>query len=162
MTFSMSRLTASRSSFANSSSRPKNGEDEDEDANQNRRLRPSFMKADSERRISQRDRFVNKVMARLYTRRAYTSDLIFSKGAFLSDTSRMISGDLANISKSVGLRSSISMAPPNVSDHHCHTNTVVAGPQGCIAMVFPKSSLVPFLDGNPGVLLSLLGTKVLV
>lgn len=140
-------------------------EEEDNEINQNRRSRPSFTKANSERRsttlIAQRDRFVNKVMARLYTRRAYTRDLVFSKGAFLSDTSRMICGDLAIISKSVGLRSSISMAPPS-SDHHCHTSTVVAGPQGCIAMVFPKSSLVPFLDGNPGVLLSLLGTKVLV
>ena len=113
-------------------------------------------------RKDDRDRFVNKVLARLYARQAYTDGLIFSRGAFLSDTSRMISGDLAHISKSAGLRSSISMSSVDHYAQHTHTSTLMAGPDGCVAMVFPKSSLVPFLDSNPGVLLSLLGTKVLI
>lgn len=110
-----------------------------------------------------RAKFANRVLARLYVRRAYTENLVFSKGTFLSDTSRMISGDLAHISKSDGLRSS--MAHDNAAQnetHHCHTSSMLAGPQGCVTMIFPKSSLVPFLDANPGVLLSLLGTKVLL
>ena len=39
---------------------------------------------------------------------------------------------------------------------------MMAGPEGCVAIVFPRSSLVPFLDASPGVLLSLLGTQVVV
>mmetsp|Transcript_30916 Transcript_30916/g.74283 ORF Transcript_30916/g.74283 Transcript_30916/m.74283 type:complete len:1382 (+) Transcript_30916:179-4324(+) len=109
----------------------------------------------------QRDKFVNKVLARLYSRQAYTQNMVFSRGCFLCDTSRMISGDLATINKMGGRSSSIASGGSN-NDHHCHTSTMLAGKQGCVAMVFPKSSLVPFLDSNPGLLLSLLGTKVLV
>ncbi|CAJ1962955.1 unnamed protein product [Cylindrotheca closterium] len=83
----------------------------------------------------QRDKFANKVLARF--------------------------GDLATINKMGGRSSSIASGGSN-NDHHCHTSTMLAGKQGCVAMVFPKSSLVPFLDANPGLLLSLLGTKVLV
>lgn len=110
-----------------------------------------------------RDKFANKVLARLYSRKAYTEHLIFSRGNFLSDTSKMVSGDLANISSpmDVSLRSSFtgSAAGP---DHHYHTSNLLAGPQGCVVMVFPRSTLVPFLDSNPGVLLCLLGTQVVV
>jgi hypothetical protein len=112
-----------------------------------------------------RDRFANKVLARLYSRRAYTSGLVFSRGILLSDTSRMVSGDLANINKSVGGhvrgRSSIGSTGGG-ADHHCHTSNLVAGLEGCVAMIFPRATLVPFLDSNPGVLLGLLGTQVVV
>ena len=111
-----------------------------------------------------RDKFANKVLARLYSRRAYTDNLIFSRGIFLSDTLRMVSDDLANIGNATGSdgisRSSITGGMG--SDHHCHTSNIVAGPQGCVVMVFPRSTLVPFLDNNPGVLLCLLGTSVVV
>lgn len=106
-----------------------------------------------------RDKFANKVLARLYSRRAFTENLIFSRGSFLTDTLRMVSGDLANISKAGAMRSSLSHAG---GDHHCHTSNIVAGPQGCVVMVFPRSTLVPFLDSNPGVLLCLLGTQVVI
>jgi hypothetical protein len=109
------------------------------------------------------DRFANKVLARLYSRRAYTKGMIFSRGNLLSDTSRMVSGDLASINRSIGdsVRTSISSAVGPV-DHHCHTSNMVVGAQGCTAMIFPRATLVPFLDSNPGVLLTLLGTQVVV
>ena len=43
-----------------------------------------------------------------------------------------------------------------------HSSNVIAGSQGCVVMIFPRASLLPFLDTNPGVLLSLLGTQVIV
>jgi hypothetical protein len=111
---------------------------------------------------SPRDRFANKVLARLYSRKAYTENLIFSRGNFLSDTSRMVSGDLANINKSAGMGSHRSSIGATIGDHHCHTSNLIAGPEGVVVMVFHRSTLVPFLDSNPGVLLCLLGTQVVV
>jgi hypothetical protein len=109
----------------------------------------------------QRDKFSNKVLARLYARQAYTENLVFSRGCFLCDTSRMISGDLANIHKT-GMRNGSIGSTSSFNDHHSHTSSMIAGKDGCVAMVFPKGSLLQFLDANPGMLLSLLGTKVLV
>lgn len=111
---------------------------------------------------AQRDKFANKVLARLYARQAYTENLVFSRGCFLCDAARMISGDLANIHKTAGSRSTSMSSGSSSGDHHSHTSSMLAGSQGCVAMVFPKSALMPFLDANPGLLLSLLGTKVLV
>lgn len=112
-----------------------------------------------------RNRFANKVLARLYSRHAYTAGLVFSRGIFLSDTSRMVSGDLAHINRAAGShgnhRSSFARGGGN-ADHHCHTSNLVAGSRGCAVMIFPRTTLVPFLDGNPGVLLGLLGTQVVV
>ena len=110
------------------------------------------------------DRFANKVLARLYSRSAFTSGLVFSRGIFLSDTSRMVSGDLANIHRSVGGHPSgrSSIASGTGADHNCHTSNIVAGLGGCVVMIFPRATLVPFLDSNPGVLLGLLGTQVVV
>lgn len=109
-----------------------------------------------ERMRNARDRFANKVLARLYSRRAFTGGLVFSRGHLLSDTSRMVSGNLAHIHHTLRQENGPS------GDHHCHTSNMIAGPDGCVVMVFPRSSLVQFLDGNPGVLLSLLGTQVVV
>ena len=110
-----------------------------------------------------RDRFANKVLARLYARRAYTSELVFSRGHLLSDTSRMVSGNLAHIHHPRVRQDSMGNTNHGfVGDHHCHTSNMMAGPDGCVVMVFPRSSLVQFLDGNPGVLLCLLGTQVVV
>lgn len=110
-----------------------------------------------------RDKFANKVLARLYSRRAYSEHLIFSRGQFLSDTSRMVSGNLANINRATGVETrSRSSFTSNSHDHHSHTCNLMAGAQGCVVMVFPRSTLVPFLDNNPGLLLCLLGTQVVV
>ena len=43
-----------------------------------------------------------------------------------------------------------------------HSSTLTAGKDGCVVLVFPKASLIPFLDEYPGLLLSLLGTQVVV
>jgi CRP-like cAMP-binding protein len=46
--------------------------------------------------------------------------------------------------------------------HVVHSSTLTAGKDGCVVLVFPKSTLIPFLDDYPGLLLSLLGTQVVV
>jgi CRP-like cAMP-binding protein len=46
--------------------------------------------------------------------------------------------------------------------HVVHSSTLAAGKEGCVVLVFPKTSLIPFLDEYPGLLLSLLGTQVVV
>lgn len=107
---------------------------------------------------AQRDKFANKVLARLNSRRAYTEHLVFSRGNFLCDTSRMVSGDLANTNAMASRTSLGSVAP---GDHY-HTTNMIAGHDGCLVYIFPRTSLVPFLDSNPGVLLSLLGSQVVV
>ena len=43
-----------------------------------------------------------------------------------------------------------------------HSSTLAAGKDGCVVLVFPKSSLIPFMNEHPGILLSLLGTQVVV
>lgn len=43
-----------------------------------------------------------------------------------------------------------------------HNTTLAAGKDGCVVVVFPKASLIPFLDEYPGLLLSLLGTQVVI
>ena len=43
-----------------------------------------------------RDRFANKVLSRLYSGRKYMGRLMFGRGCFLSDTSRMVSGELVH------------------------------------------------------------------
>eukprot|EP00549_Striatella_unipunctata_P000159 CAMPEP_0118677008 /NCGR_PEP_ID=MMETSP0800-20121206/2376_1 /TAXON_ID=210618 ORGANISM="Striatella unipunctata, Strain CCMP2910" /NCGR_SAMPLE_ID=MMETSP0800 /ASSEMBLY_ACC=CAM_ASM_000638 /LENGTH=687 /DNA_ID=CAMNT_0006572609 /DNA_START=186 /DNA_END=2249 /DNA_ORIENTATION=- len=106
-----------------------------------------------------RDRFANKVLGRLYARKAYTAGLIFSRGHFLSDTSRMVSGSLAHLrADSLEEGGQLKREP----EHHCHSSNMAAGPDGCVVMVFPRNSMIAFLDANPGVLLTLLGTQVVV
>jgi hypothetical protein len=41
-----------------------------------------------------RDRFANNVLKKLYTSRKYTTGMVFSRGCFLGDTTRMANGDL--------------------------------------------------------------------
>ena len=43
-----------------------------------------------------------------------------------------------------------------------HNSTLTAGKDGCVVLVFPKSSLISFLDEHQGILLFLLGTQVVV
>ena len=46
--------------------------------------------------------------------------------------------------------------------HSVHSSTLAAGKDGCVVMVLQKARLLPFLDAHPGLLLSLLGTQVVV
>jgi hypothetical protein len=160
--------------------------DEEEDAPDTRRssLRSGDESRTSRRmrRRSSRDRFANKVLGRLYESRAFTAGLVFSRGHFLGDVSKMVAGLLAKKDTTVDDSSaqygfggeggsqdglaSISGPPMAVGgkeeEHVYHSSTLAAGKEGCVVLVFPKSSLIPFMDEHPGLLLSLLGTQVVV
>jgi hypothetical protein len=132
------------------------------------------------KRRSSRARFANKVLGRLYNRRAFTSGLVFSKGHFLGDVSKMVAGLLSSDGvtdegPAYGFGDKVEGTEDNLleiteliiheqeGDHHIlHTSTLTAGKDGCVVLVFPKLSLIPFLDEYPGLLLSLLGTQVVV
>jgi hypothetical protein len=141
------------------------------------------------RRRSSRARFANKVLGRLYNRRAFTGGLVFSRGHFLGDVSKMVHGVLSSDSDPE-LQDDASVKYGFGDDHErtssmyggsggenlseiviheqddhvqiVHTSTLTAGKDGCVALVFPKANLIPFLDEYPGLLLSLLGTQVVV
>lgn len=141
------------------------------------------------RRRSSRARKANKVLGRLYNRRAFTGGLVFSRGHFLGDVSKMVAGllsidndggelqtnnddgpaygfgDQAEGSPDESLPDTIagSTIPEEGEQQQItHSSTLTAGKDGCVVLVFPKSSLIPFLDQFPGLLLSLLGTQVVV
>jgi hypothetical protein len=135
------------------------------------------------RRRSSRARFANKVLVRLYNRRAFTGGLVFSRGHFLGDVSKMVAGLIATTevdddesAPTYGFGDGDELAGSaryeNVTDmiiheqasgHHVmHSSTLTAGKDGCVLLVFPKMSLIPFLDEFPGLLLSLLGTQVVI
>jgi len=140
------------------------------------------------RRRSSRARKANKVLGRLYNRRAFTGGLVFSRGHFLGDVSKMVAG-LLSIDNDGELQANADDGPaygfgdqaegsPDESQPDTiagstipeegeqqqitHSSTLTAGKDGCVVLVFPKSSLIPFLDQFPGLLLSLLGTQVVV
>uniref|UniRef100_A0A7R9WNL8 Uncharacterized protein n=1 Tax=Craspedostauros australis TaxID=1486917 RepID=A0A7R9WNL8_9STRA len=145
------------------------------------------------RRRSSRARFENKVLGRLYSRRAFTSGLVFSRGHFLGDVSKMVAGLLSSEGTDLENHKDDSSFPKyGFGDHTeggstitggsgimenltdmviseqggdkqiVHTSTLTAGKEGCVVLVFPKANLIPFLDEYPGLLLSLLGTQVVV
>jgi len=142
------------------------------------------------RRRSSRARFVNKTLVRLYDRRAFTGGLVFSKGHFLGDVSKMVAGLLSSSGESsvnvdVGAPgdempsygfgekkeakrnenenlSNMVIHERDEESRILHTSTLTAAQQGCIVLVFPRGSLTEFLDAHPGLLLSLLGTQVIV
>ena len=150
------------------------------------------------RRRSSRARFANKVLGRLYSRRAFTGGLVFSRGHFLGDVSKMVAGllsrefeptdsshgnenpedDSTGAKYGFGEKTEDGLDRASASHHgsvsdmiiheHCgnehgvHSSTLTAGKEGCIVLVIPKASLIPFLDEYPGLLLSLLGTQVVV
>ena len=134
------------------------------------------------RRRSSRARHANKVLGRLYSRQASAGGLVFSRGHFLGDMSKMVSGLLASDvtldtvredddyefgEKSLSELSTTQLEALHVSltddkSHLKHSSTLIAGKDGCVALVFAKSSLIGFLDEYPGFLLSLLGTQAIV
>ncbi|KAL3945143.1 MAG: hypothetical protein SGBAC_000746 [Bacillariaceae sp.] len=129
-----------------------------------------------QRKESVRARFENKVLGRIHSREAYTGGLVFSRGHFLGDISRMFYGHVnteLNSSQSKMGAANFDLSLDSMhdkviqddeSDEHRegHTSTLIAGKEGCVVLVFDKVSLIPFLDEYPGLLLSLLGTQVVV
>lgn len=143
------------------------------------------------KRRGSRARIANKVLGRLYNRRVFTSRLVFSKGHFLGDVSKMVAGLLSSEEHHTESSDTSDDEGPtygfgekaelddddnkrtgkviNLTIHEregdhliLHSSTLTAGKDGCVALVFPKSSLIPLLDEYPGLLLSLLGTQVVV
>ncbi len=129
---------------------------------------------------STKDRFANKVLCRLSNKRSIASGLIFSRGHFLGDIEKMVEGLLSSadesginaeddhgLSRFSELDDALSLDTMTIHDlnlghHTVHSSTLAAGKDGCVAMVLQKASLLPFLDAHPGLLLSLLGTQVVV
>jgi len=155
-------------------------DDEDSIADESARANGS-----AARRRSSKDRFANKVLGRLYSRRAFTAGLVFSRGHFLGDVSKMVAGLLSTaykreqhdedstqygfgemeegpIKKNSTLLSEMTIHERESDRLVVHSSTLAAGKEGCSVIVFPKESLIPFLDDYPGLLLSLLGTQVVV
>lgn len=132
------------------------------------------------RRRSSRARKANKVLGRLYNRRAFTGGLVFSRGHFLGDVSKMVAGllssDLGSDTNDEGplygfgdhvegtddTITELTIQEEEGAKQITHSSTLTAGKDGCVVLVFPKSSIIPFLDQYPGFLLSLLGTQVVV
>ena len=142
-----------------------------------------------ERRRSSRDRNVNRQLHRLYKGRAFTAGLVFSKGHFLGDISKMVAGLLSstyhgkdnafngddnsakygfgennegNQDTFGGHVNELTIHEQEGDQHIVHSSTLAAGKDGCLVLVFPKPSLILFLDEYPGLLLSLLGTQVVL
>ena len=143
------------------------------------------------RRRSSRARLMNKALVRLYDRRAFTGGLVFSKGHFLGDVSKMVADLLAkngdsSVNVDVGGNgeeslpsygfgerkaskskesedlSSMVIHEKDEEEHITHTSTLTAEQEGCVVLMFPREILTEFLDAHPGLLLSLLGTQVIV
>ena len=130
-----------------------------------------------------KDRFANRVLGRMYNRRTFASGLVFSRGHFLGDIEKMVEGLLSQ-SQSVGesddlddhggnesayetVDDALSLETMTIHEldstqHTTHTSTLAAGKDGCVMLVLPKARLILFLDQHPGLLLSLLGTQVVV
>jgi hypothetical protein len=148
---------------------------DDNDCGRGRTTRSSIY-----RRRSSHARKANKVLGRLYNRRAFTGGLVFSRGHFLGDVSKMVAGLLASdldgdITEEAARYSfgeqvegtddtvlAELIIPEDGPEQVTHSSTLTAGKDGCVVLVFPKASIIPFLDQYPGVLLSLLGTQVVV
>lgn len=131
-----------------------------------------------------RERFANKQLERLYNGRAFTAGLVFSRGHFLGDISKMVAGLLSptyddNENRPNGDDDSAHygfgekpegdrQGPVREMIIHeqesdqliAHSSTLAAGKDGCVVLVFSKLSLIPLLNEYPGLLLSLLGTQV--
>ena len=124
------------------------------------------------RKGSVRARFENKVLGRIHSREAYTGGLVFSRGHFLGDISRMFYGHVNTDSLADNPAPAFDFSSESLKDRVIqekdsedgqeHSSTLIAGKDGCVVLEFDKSTLIPFLDEYPGLLLSLLGTQVVV
>ena len=111
------------------------------------------------------------------------SSLVFSRGHFLGDVSKMVAkrlsssehneqypdDDVNSIFYGYGAEPKKGLLDKEMIIHEreedemvVHTTTLMAGPDGCVVVVFKKANFIPFLDEYPGTLLSLLGTQVVI
>jgi len=137
-------------------------------------------------RRSPKRRFANKVLGRMYNRRAFATGLVFSRGHFFGDIEKMVEGLLAPLSTSSETdtervenddellqscfwdkEDALSLETMTIQEcedgqQTTHTSTLAAGKDGCVVLTLPKLGLALFLNDNPGFLLSLLGMQVVV
>jgi hypothetical protein len=148
---------------------------EQSQADYSRKQDPTDKRASFIRRASVRARFENKVLGRIHSHEAYDGGLVFSRGHFLGDVSRMFLGhvntdlhpdyhtsDLPAFDiTGTTIQGRVIQGEDN-DDNRGHISTLIAGIDGCVVLEFEKKALIPFLDEYPGLLLSLLGTQVVV
>ena len=107
-----------------------------------------------------------------------TNNLIFSRGTFLGDVSKMVAKRLHSSEKgnraddhdlgygygeeTTNIENEMIIQEGEGDNIDLHSSTLAAGKDGCVVVVFPKVSLITFLDEYPGLLLSLLGTQVMI
>lgn len=139
-------------------------------------------KLQQNRRRSSKDRFHNKILGRLHSRRIFTTGKnVFVRGNFLGDVSKMVAGfhspqnefgktlenddeesfEFGYGDKAEGTDTMI-IHELEGDKGMLHNSTLAAGEDGCVVLVFKRDSLKPFLDEYPGVLLSLLGTQAVL
>lgn len=133
---------------------------------------PSDRRSSFMRKESVRARFENKVLGTIHSREAYTGGLVFSRGHFLGDISRMFFGHVNTDLRTDQSGPAFDFSQESLHDRVIqesdsedpkgHSSTLIAGKDGCVVLVFEKATLIPFLDEYPGLLLSLLGTQVVV
>lgn len=126
------------------------------------------------KRRSTIDRLANKQLISLYNRRSYElKNLVFSRGHFLGDISKMMAGLLSSDCDNVrnfnerddDIAAQLFDLTIPEADHDMsmiHDSTLSAGKDGCVVLEFSKHRLIPFFDEHPGLLLSLLGTNVVL
>lgn len=120
------------------------------------------------RRKSTRQRFTNKIFSRLYmsSEKEY-GHFEFTRGNFVGDVSRIV-GDLAISASDLQSRRDLmsSQRPSSNSSklerEERNRSSLVAGKKGCVVVSIRKENLRKYLDNNPGLLLCLLGTEVVV
>ena len=98
------------------------------------------------------------IVGRQFNRRVVSNKEILRRGHFLSNVAEMI------LQPGDGTRKwSVGEELVNCgSGTGRHCSTLRAGSDGCIVVRFSKDSFIAFLDCHPGVLLSLLGTEIIV
>ena len=97
---------------------------------------------------------------RLLNQQHENRNFVFGRGALLLDVSQLMSKQLKNRAGSDYGYDIEEHTDTSLGDQGYHTSTCRAGGDGCTAFVFQKNNLINFLKENQGVLLSLLGLKV--
>lgn len=126
------------------------------------------------KRRSTIDRLANKQLTNLYNKHSYMlKNLVFSRGHFLGDISKMMAGLLSSDSDNMQnfdehnkeiTEQLFDLTIPEIEHDESiiHDSTLSAGKDGCLVLEFSKHRLIPFFDEHPGLLLSLLGTNVVL
>ena len=117
------------------------------------------------RRKSTKQRLTNKIFSRLYITEERYNDFLFTRGNFIGDVSRIV-GDLAyaaSLARSTRRLDNTNndlLGKKQIDERY--QSSLIAGENGCVAVSISKANLKKYLDNNPGLLLCLVGTEVVV